>query len=115
MAHIWASSKGIRRAKEENIKLFTTLFSPFLGVLALLVVGFFSRERDWVCFRRFSLAGWRVGHIFGLQLDWTSNKSRQKTNLPTNQKGYDTFETTVEKLLARRSQIYPDYFCVIIF
>ena len=36
-------------------------------------------------------------------------------NLPTNQKGYDTFETTVGKLSARKIQIYPDWFCVIIF
>ena len=36
-------------------------------------------------------------------------------NLPTNQKGYDTFETTVGKLSARKIQIYPDYFCAIIF
>ena len=33
-------------------------------------------------------------------------------NLPTNQKGYDTFETTVGKLSARRIQIYPGYFCL---
>ena len=33
-------------------------------------------------------------------------------NLPKNQKGYDTFETTVGKLSARRIQIFPDYFCL---
>ena len=51
----------------------------------------------------------------GLQLDWTSNTSRQKINLPTNQRGYDTFETTVGKLSASRIQIYVVYFSVIIF
>ena len=50
-----------------------------------------------------------------LQLDWTSNTSRQKINLPTNQKGYDKSETTDEKLSARRIQIYWVYFSVIIF
>ena len=37
--------------------------------------------------------------------------SRQKNNLPVTQKGYDTFETTVGKLSARRIQIFRDYFC----
>ena len=41
--------------------------------------------------------------------------SRQNINLPGNQKGYDTFETTVGKLLARRIQIFWVYFSVIIF
>ena len=40
-----------------------------------------------------------------LQLDWTSNMSRQKINLPTSQKSYDKSETTDEKLSARRIQI----------
>ena len=56
-----------------------------------------------------------VNHMYRLQLDWTSNTSRQKNILPTNQKGYDTFETTVGKLSARRIQIYVVYFSVIIF
>ena len=47
-----------------------------------------------------------------LQLDWTSNTSRQKINFPAHQKGYDNSETTIGKLLARRIQIYPDYFCL---
>ena len=47
-----------------------------------------------------------------VQLDWTSNTSRQKNNLPTNQKGYGTCETTVEKLSARKIQICGDYFCL---
>ena len=33
-------------------------------------------------------------------------------NLPSNQKGYDTSETTIGKLSVRRIQIYPDYFCL---
>ena len=37
-----------------------------------------------------------------VQLGWTSNTSQQKINLPTIQKGCDTFETTVGKLSARR-------------
>ena len=45
-----------------------------------------------------------------LQLDWTSNTSRQKINLPADQKGYDTSETTVGKLSARKIQICFDYF-----
>ena len=53
-------------------------------------------------------------HLY-IQLDWTSNTSRQKNNLPANQKGYDTFETTVGKLSARRIQICFDYFCKIYF
>ena len=35
-----------------------------------------------------------------------------KNNLPTNQKGYDTFETTAGMLSARRIQICFDYFCL---
>ena len=53
-------------------------------------------------------------HLY-IQLDWTSNTSRQKNNLPANQKGYDTFETTVGKLSARRIQICCVYFCKIHF
>ena len=34
-----------------------------------------------------------------------------KINLPANQKGYDTFETTVKKLSTRRIQIFGVYFC----
>ena len=50
-----------------------------------------------------------------VQLDWTSNTSRQKNNFPKNQKGYDKSETTVGKLLARRIQISRVYFSVVIF
>ena len=53
-------------------------------------------------------------HVY-LQLDWTSNTSQQKNNLPTNQRDYDTFETTVGKLSARRIQICCAYFSLIIF
>ena len=49
-----------------------------------------------------------------VQLDWISNTSRRKINLPTNQNGYDTFETTVGKLSARRIHICCDYFCLCI-
>ena len=48
----------------------------------------------------------------GLQLDCRSVRRTRIINLPENQKGYDTFETTVGKLSARRIQIYPDYFCL---
>ena len=51
----------------------------------------------------------------GLQLEWTSSISRQKINLPTNQKSYDNSKTTVGKLLARRNQICQVYFSAIIF
>ena len=54
-------------------------------------------------------------HLSVLQLDCLCNTSRQKINLPTNQRGYDTFETTVGKLSARRIQICEVYFSVIIF
>ena len=47
-----------------------------------------------------------------VQLDCRSSGRTRIINLPTNQKGYDTFETTVGKLSARRIQIYPDYFCL---
>ena len=42
-----------------------------------------------------------------LQYSWIECQrlSRQKINLPANQKGYDNFETTVGKLSARRIQI----------
>ena len=46
---------------------------------------------------------------------WNTYRSathRRIINLPTNQKGYDTFETTVGKLSTRRIQIYSDYFCL---
>ena len=43
-------------------------------------------------------------HLY-IQLDWTSNTSRQKNNLPANQKGYDTFETTVGKLGEENSDL----------
>ena len=45
-----------------------------------------------------------------MQLDWTFITSQQKINLPANQKGYDTFETTVGKPSVRRIQICFDYF-----
>ena len=38
-----------------------------------------------------------------------------KNNLPVNQKGYDEPETTDEKLLAKRIQIFQVYFSLIIF
>ena len=47
-----------------------------------------------------------------LQLDCFSWRRTRIINLQTNQKGYDTFETTVGKLSARITQIYPDYFCL---
>ena len=47
-----------------------------------------------------------------LQLDcWSATRTRM-INLPTNQKGYGTFETTVGKLSERRIQIFPVYFCL---
>ena len=47
-----------------------------------------------------------------LQLDcWSATRTRI-INLPTNQKGYDTFETTVGKLSARRIRFCPVYFCL---
>ena len=50
-----------------------------------------------------------------IQLDCWSATRTQIINLPTNQKGYDTFETTVGKLSARRIQICFVYFCKINF
>ena len=47
-----------------------------------------------------------------LQLDCQCFGRTRIINLPTNQKGYDTFETTVGKLSARRIQIFPGYFCL---
>ena len=43
----------------------------------------------------------RVLNTAGLLIRYTHTK----INLPTNQRGYDTFETTVGKLSARRIQI----------
>ena len=51
----------------------------------------------------------------GVQLDWTSNTSRQKINFLTNQRGYDKSETTIRKLSTRRIQICLVYFSLIIF
>ena len=48
-------------------------------------------------------------------LGWTPSKNTRKINLPTNQKVYDNFETTVGKLLARRIQIFWLYFLEFIF
>ena len=42
-----------------------------------------------------------------IQLNCRSARRTRIINLPTNQKGCDTFETTVGKLLARRIQIFP--------
>ena len=50
-----------------------------------------------------------------VQLDWVSIISRQKINLPANHKSYDNSETTDEKLLARRIQIFRVPFSVTIF
>ena len=47
-----------------------------------------------------------------IQLDCLCVTSRQNINLPANQKGYDTFETSVGKLSARRIQICRVYFCL---
>ena len=47
-----------------------------------------------------------------LQLDCFSWRRTRMINLPMNQNGYDTFETTVGKLSARRIQIYPVHFCL---
>ena len=49
--------------------------------------------------------------VLFIQLDCRSGICPQKINLPTNQKGYGNFETTVGKLSARRIQIRCDYFC----
>ena len=43
---------------------------------------------------------------------WIADQRDAHKKMPTNQKGYGTFETTVVKLLARRIQVYPDYFCL---
>ena len=49
-----------------------------------------------------------------LQLDWTPGARTRNINLPSKQKGYSEFETTYEKLSARRIQIFRVYyFCVI--
>ena len=47
-----------------------------------------------------------------LQLDCWSATRTWIINLPTNQKGYDTFEATVGKLSARRIRFCPVYFCL---
>ena len=58
----------------------------------------------------------QTAHIIYVQLDCRIATRTYKTiNLLMNQKGYDTIETTVGQLLARRIQIYPDYFCLGIF
>ena len=47
-----------------------------------------------------------------VQLDCFSWRRTRIINFSTNQKGYDTFETTVGKLSVRRIQIFPEYFCL---
>jgi len=56
-----------------------------------------------------------VWFIECLQLDWTSKTSRRKINFPTNQKGYDTFESTVGKLSTSIIQLFEVCFCRIYF
>ena len=46
-----------------------------------------------------------------LQLDLNPSRNTWKINLPTNQKGYDTFETTVGNLSTRSTQICRVYLC----
>ena len=55
-----------------------------------------------------------VWHIIMYTYSWIGRPIRadKKINMPANQKGYDTFETTVGKLSARRIQICCDYFCL---
>ena len=62
--------------------------------------------------RHWAMASEILAKTKGKRLDCRSSGRTRKINLPTNQKGYDTFETTVGKLSARRIQIYPDYFCL---
>ena len=50
-----------------------------------------------------------------LQQDCRSAIRTRKINLPVNQKGEDNSETTVGKLWARRIQIFPVLFSVVIF
>ena len=49
-----------------------------------------------------------------LEYSWIERlrPSRQNINLSANQQGYNTFETTVGKLSARRIQIFPVQFCL---
>ena len=55
------------------------------------------------------IALWREEYV---QLDCRSARRTRTFNLPTNQKGYGNFETTVGKLSPRRIQIFRDYFCL---
>ena len=50
-----------------------------------------------------------------VQLDWISQYEPTKINSPTDQKGYDSSETTVGKLSTRRIQIFLIHFCLIHF
>ena len=75
-----------------------------------------ARQMMYYCFIHYTKTASNCGKFFNFsltapKLDWTSNTSRQKNNLPANQKGYNTFETTVGKLSARRIQICRVYFC----
>ena len=58
------------------------------------------------------IALWREEYV---QLDCRSARRTRTFNLPTNQKGYGNFETTVGKLSARRIRISRVPFSVIIF
>ena len=66
----------------ESLLLELELNSPLIAVFLICIVGKIE-----------------------IQLDCRSATHTQKNNLPTNQKGYDTFETTVGKLSARKIQI----------
>ena len=50
--------------------------------------------------------------IIQIQLDCRSARRTRIINLPTNQTSYDTFETIVGKLSARRIQNFPGYICL---
>ena len=72
-------------------------------------------RRGWgfwspVCSVRW-VPGFQCSGGLTLQLDcWSATRTRI-INLPTNQKGYDTFETTVRKLSVRRIELDLVKFC----
>ena len=74
-----------------------------------------ERGRDSVKNEKEDSDGESALNKLAVQLDCLCVTSRQKINLPTNQRSYDTFETTVGKLSARRIQICCAYFSLVIF
>ena len=106
--HYVPEAKGIHH---EGLKKSLYVINELLLVIVVLIVRSADQSTLEFDLRKcypFIVLNW-------VQLDFRSVRRTRKTNLPTNQKGYDDSETTLEKLMARRIQIFRVYFSVVIF